>query len=173
MTSSLRRRSELGPIIPFRELEARNETDPFLVLHVSPCKTRVSNDPLHPTSDMMGATSCNITSYDCVQERGLSGNGTNTTEISTMVISYQYELWIRSGAYFNSTLETLEESMLEHTAAITGLAACATSEVVIASISRQYPTGNRRMQTFTTEQMNMFVGIQSTPTDTVDGKYGT
>lgn len=175
MTSSLRRRGELNPIIPFRELEAGNETDPFLVLHVSPCKTRVSNDPLNPTDDRMGSASCNITSYDCLEERGLTANATNTTHVSTMVISFQYELWIRSGANFNSTLETLEGSMLQHTAAVTGLAACATSEVVIASISRQNPTNtdNRRMQTFSELQMDIFAGAQSTPMDTIDGDFGT
>jgi hypothetical protein len=160
MTSPLRRRGLLAPILPYRELESENQTDPFTVLYISPCQTRISNDPLHATDDFQESSSvpCNVSSFECFAERGV----TNETTVSTLVVSYQYELWTNVGANFNQTVKGLESFMLRHLASITGLDTCSSS---LSSITRE-------VQSFSAEQMYVFAGMESAPADSIDDKYG-
>lgn len=172
---SLRRRGLLLPILPWREL-SDNETDPFSVLYISSCQERVSNDPLSPSYVYKTTGPCNITSFDCFKERGLTYNTTNatgiaknTTGVSALVVSFQYELWTQVGADFNQTLRALEGSILEHLASFTGLDTCATQSVV-SSINRQ--SSNRRLQSLTSNELGYFVGVGSAPADMIDEKFG-
>jgi len=173
---SLRRRGLLLPILPWREL-SDNETDPFSVLYISSCQERVSNDPLSPSYVYKTTGPCNITSFDCFKERGLTYNTTNatgiaknTTGVSALVVSFQYELWTQVGADFNQTLRALEGSILEHLASFTGLDTCATQSVV-SSINRQ--SSNRRLQSLTSNELGYFVGVGSAPADMIDEKFDT
>ena len=162
MTSPLRRRGMLAPILPFRELESENQTDtdPFTVLYVSPCLTRISNDEKSVKDDFEAFSyiPCNISSLECFAERGV----TNETTVSTLVVPYQYELWTNVGTNFNETVKGLESFMLRHLASITGLDTCSSS----------LSSNTRQVQSLSAEQMNVFVGLESAPADSIDYKYG-
>jgi hypothetical protein len=166
----LRRRGKLEPLadVEDRNLQQIGQEQLFIPVYVSPCKTKVSNDPFQiDLQDFLDEVSrCNETSYRCPRDRAndLAG-ATNSTllPLLELMIKFDFEVWVKEGSDIEATLKDLEGVYLEHIAALTGLLSCSQIAIVRGD------TGNRRLQSLLTEQeQEALYGIASKPDDEPD-----
>ena len=160
--SPLLRRSELPPIDQSRELDNADEEAAgiFSVVVVSPCQVFVSNDPsTNENDEELKRIPCNITSFECfgTQETDYGSSSSGPSEVT---VKFDYELWYSNPKQFNLTVVQLESSMLQHMAKVFGLLDC--------PIVAQTRGINRRLQVFSQEIADLFVGVDSTPVDVPD-----
>jgi hypothetical protein len=160
--SLLLRRPELPLLDLIRELQNDQEEadDLFSSVVISPCQVFVSNDP--PTNgDEIFLNPCNITSFECFESTGSDYGSSQSGQPSIVTVRFDYEMWYSQSQQFNLTVLQLENSMLQHLAKVFGLLDCPT-------ISPKILGSNRRLQVFSQEIADLFVGVDSTPVDVPD-----
>jgi hypothetical protein len=162
--SPLLRIPELPPLDLSRKLQDDDQEEAdhlFSSVVISPCQVFVSNDP-DTNEDEINRNPCNITSFECFESTGSDYGASQGGQPSSVTVKFDYEMWYSPPQQFNLTVLQLESSMLQHLAKVFGLLECPT-----ITPKRSYGS-NRRLQVFSQEIADLFVGVDSTPVDVPD-----
>lgn len=159
--SLLRRRGNLEPLVEPQERELE-DIEPFTSVYISPCQTQISNDPYKNTSfaDMVP---CNRTTFECPNALA------NVRSTSNFTVSYDFELYLKTGIDLESALVALEGYQLQHAAYFMGLLDCGAVSFGRSGSFRKLNS----QELLSTSQKAALIAISSDPRDIPDPDHGT